>query len=62
MRIMKSKMAAEPGADMSYWINSRDDKDWLDPLDLHGKWRPLFLELCEEVCHDIRMTLVSSSS
>lgn len=59
---MEIKMAAKPDADMSYWMNSRDDKDWLDPLDLHRKWRPLFLELCQEICHDISSLPLSSTT
>ncbi|MFH0897504.1 MAG: hypothetical protein V1850_05615, partial [Candidatus Bathyarchaeota archaeon] len=58
---MEIKMAVKPEADMLYFMNSQDDKDWMDPLDLHRKWRPLFIELCEEVCRDIRTTVISSS-
>jgi hypothetical protein len=60
---MEIKMAAKPDADMSDWASRWSNEDWLDPLDSHRKWRPLFLELCKEVCDDIKnMTRVSSSS
>ena len=26
---------------------------WIDPVDLHTRWKPQFLTLCERVCHDI---------
>ena len=59
---MEIKMAAKPEADMLYFMGSQDDKDWLNPLDLHRKWRPLFLELCKEVCHDISSLPLSSNT
>ncbi len=26
---------------------------WIDPVELHTRWKPQFLTLCEKVCHDI---------
>ncbi len=52
---MEIKMAIKPDADMSDWASPWNKEDWLDPLDLHRKWRPLFLELCKEVCFDIKI-------
>ena len=26
---------------------------WIDPIDLHARWKPQFLTLCEKTCHDI---------
>ncbi|GIV75646.1 MAG: hypothetical protein KatS3mg050_0040 [Litorilinea sp.] len=27
--------------------------DWIDPLELHSRWKPRFLALCEKICQDI---------
>jgi hypothetical protein len=59
---MDIKMAVKPDADMSDFASSLNTKDWLNPFDLHRQWRPQFLELCKEACHDIKnMTQVLPS-
>jgi hypothetical protein len=59
---MEIKMATKPDADMSDYASPWNNEDWIGPLDLNRKWRPLFLELCKEVCDDIKSILRVPSS
>jgi len=49
------KLLAEPDQ-FGFEFNSKSNK-WCDVLELHHKWRPAFINLCENVLSDIKNNL-----
>ena len=51
---MEIKMVAQADADISTVVKRTRSIQWVEPLYYHKKWRSQLLELCKEVCLDIR--------
>lgn len=43
--------------DLETIASHRGTLNWLDPLELHDRWKPQFLTLCERVCKEIQDSL-----
>jgi len=58
---MEIKMVAQADADISTVMNRGRSVQWVEPLYYHKKWRSQLLELCKEVCLDIRSQTVQGT-
>jgi hypothetical protein len=47
------KVLDERDADIRAVTDDAIGHQWIDPIDLHTRWKPQFLILCEKICHDI---------
>lgn len=51
---MEIKMVEQPDVDIYTVVKKISSIQWVEPLYYHKKWRNQLLELCKEVCLDIR--------
>lgn len=47
------KVLDEGEVDLSQLADERGTLNWIDPLQLHDRWKPQFLGLCEKLCEEI---------
>ena len=51
---MEIKMVTQPDSDVVTVVKKGRSIQWVEPLYYHIKWRSRLIELCREVCLDIR--------
>ncbi len=47
------KVVDESNIELEQMANEPFRVNWIDPLQLHTRWKPRLLSLCEKICHDI---------
>jgi hypothetical protein len=51
------RMLDEADTDLVTLAYSRRTFNWVDPLQMHDRWKPQFLGLCEKLCDEIRVSV-----
>ena len=50
-------MLDESATDYLTLAYNRGTFNWIDPLQLHDRWKPSFLTMCERLCKEIELLI-----
>ena len=51
------QVADDPAANLGYLTDLSQKLHWVDPLQLHDRWKPQLMILCEKICLDLEKSV-----